>query len=269
MRTALDRSLMTRISLMRWLRKPALRLLKRVNFDFEIKHHWVGSAFLVNAYQHKGYWYHGRKREQESIDLCYKFIKSTDTVIEAGGHIGYLSVIFAALARRLVVFEPGPNNLRYLRRNLQGFQNVEITEKALANKPGRSRFYLDSLTGQNNSLLEDYKTLLDNQKLAVLSEAPSVIEVEVTTIDEIVLQQRLTPNFIKIDVEGAELNVLRGMQNTLERFKPKTFLEITENHSTVEKLLRQFGYELLDEFGGVCPKINRSGNYFAIHHSEC
>src|SRR5688500_13872274 len=140
-----------------WLRKPVLKLLKCFNRDISIRHHWVNQRLALNLYQHKGYWYYGRKREQDCVDQFYKLIGREDIGFEVGGHIGYLTQIFSSIARQVIVFEPGSNNLHYLRQNIQNSSNVELVEKAASDFNGTASFYLDPLTGQNNSLSKNYQ----------------------------------------------------------------------------------------------------------------
>src|SRR5687767_3598700 len=102
-------------------RKPVLTLLKLFNRDISIRHHWVKQRLVLNLYQHKGYWYHGKERERANIENCYRLLSGEDVVFEVGGHIGYLSQIYASIAKKVVVFEPGENNLQYLRQNTSSF----------------------------------------------------------------------------------------------------------------------------------------------------
>src|SRR5688500_15387600 len=227
---------------MSWLRKPALAMLKTFNRDISIKHHWVERPFLLNLYHHKGYWYHGRKRERDCIEFFYKLIGGDDVVFEVGGHIGYLTQIFASVAKRVVVFEPGQNNLRYLRQNLSTFRNVEIIEKAVSDENGSATFYLDPLTGQNNSLVKDYRVFSTNRLYADRTATTTETRVELVRLDDFVTQSRVYPTFIKIDVEGAELKVLQGMTSILKNQRPKLMVEVSENLLEVERLLRDHQY---------------------------
>ena len=249
---------------MSWLRKPALAMLKTFNRDISIKHHWVGTGFRLNLYHHKGYWYHGRKREKECIEFFYKLVGPKDVVFEVGGHIGYLSQIFASTARRVVVFEPGQNNLTYLRQNLSPFQNVEIVEKAVSDENGTATFYLDPLTGQNNSLVKDYHVFSTNRLYADRSATTTETLVELVRLDDYVKQAGVFPTFIKIDVEGAELKVLRGMESILRNQRPRLMVEVSENLREVEQLLREHQYILLQPNQVPIKTLETLDNVFAI-----
>ncbi len=102
-------------------RKGILPLLKFFNPGrVSIRHHYTGKKFSLDAFHHKGYWYHGKKREQATMELFGKLIKPNYTVIEIGGHIGYITNYFSHLVPngQVYVFEPGINNLPYLRKIL-------------------------------------------------------------------------------------------------------------------------------------------------------
>ena len=95
-------------------RRVALPLLAKFgNFDVTIKHHYTGDRLRLNAFKHKGYWYLGKDRERNVMSSFERLICKGDTVIEVGGHIGYVSLFFAKLAGdtgHVFVFEPGANN---------------------------------------------------------------------------------------------------------------------------------------------------------------
>lgn len=112
----------------RTLRSFVLPVLRLVNRDIKIRHHWTGHKIRLNLFRHKGYWFHGRRRELREMQAFEKLIDPLDVVAEVGGHIGYLSLWFAELTREggwVFVFEPGDNNLPYLRDNLVFIRKFE------------------------------------------------------------------------------------------------------------------------------------------------
>lgn len=97
------------------LRRIALPLLRRFNREVRITHHWTGEVFHCRLFEDKGYWYHGRARERRELETIQVLIPlGGGTVVEVGGHVGYLTLIFAHLIGpqgHVVVFEPSPLNL--------------------------------------------------------------------------------------------------------------------------------------------------------------
>ena len=197
------------------LRRIFLPLLRRFNLgDITIRHHYTGDPVRLHSFRHKGYWYHGRRREQETMLLFRRLLRPGDSVIEVGGHIGYLSLYFKWLVQsgNVFVFEPGVNNLPYIRRNVLP-RGIQLVEKAVGDRNGPETFFLESLTGQNNSFVPNFKELQYNVKNAHAG-GPAVTEVtvEMVRLDDFINTHSIKPELVKIDVEGFELTVLKGMK---------------------------------------------------------
>jgi len=262
---------MKRIYQIRFLRRLILPILGRINpGDITIHHHWTGDTFTLHSFQHKGYWYHGKKRKQETMLRYSDLIRKGDFVVEIGAHIGYVSLYFAHLigpGGQLIVFEPGPNNLPYLWKNVTSNSRISIVEKAVTDYVGSARFYVDNLTGQNSSLLEGHDALVSRKQVPhVDSSEESVIEVPCTRLDDFLLRAQLPPpSFVKIDVEGAELSVLDGMKAILGKDDIVLMVEVTENAPDVFALLRDAGFYM---FRPKKSPVNESkdmrGNIFCI-----
>lgn len=258
----------------KWLRRIILPILKRVSRDIQIRHHFTGDRFQLHSWLHKGYWYHGHNRERRSLAICQQVIKPGDTVIEVGGHIGYLSLFFSQLAGptgQVHVFEPGLNNLPYIERNIQCRPNITLVRKAVSNENGTATFYQEDLTGQNNSMVKDFDVLQRNLQNA-FEKGIQVTEVQVAVIrgDDYVAQQGITPDFIKIDVEGFEFEVLDGFRQTL-RHRPVLFVEVQRHNDQIWELLEPLGYRLFRDTMQPLTRDDvlalRTQNVFCFHPS--
>ena len=259
----------------RSLRRFFLPLLSRLDFDVAIRHHWTSDALRLNLYRHKGYWYHGRARELETMMLFEQLLSGGDFVIEVGGHIGYVSLHLwnqIAPTGRLVVFEPSPSNLPYMRKNVAAHAGIRVVESAVADYVGSATLYEEGLTGQNNSLLKSYSLLEGNRKMAYVNERLDQREVEVacTTIDDFLSRENLpAPSFIKIDVEGAEYMVLSGMQTTLRDSHVAIMVEVTERSADVFRLLKDADYRLFRPDRTPIDSVQRArGNVFCLKDSD-
>ena len=257
-----------------FLRKLVLPLLQRVmSRDIRIRHHWTGDKITLNAFKHKGYWYHGKKRELKSMALFSQLASPGDFVMEVGGHIGYISVHYAHLigaTGRLIVFEPAPCNLPYLRKNTMANPCIRIVEKAVSDFTGSAKLHVESLTGQNNSLLPNYRTFQENAKRAFVDTDQDVVEVPCITLDDFLAEEQLQPpSFIKIDVEGAELQVLKGMKIILKKNDVALMVEVTENAKEVIRLLKDAGYLIFrPDLRPVEEVKGMVGNVFCLKHSD-
>jgi FkbM family methyltransferase len=147
-------------------------------------------------------------------------IESGETVLDVGACIGDTTVPMAiktGSTGKIIAVEPHPLNIKYLKLNLADFNNVEIISKALWNEKGTVKFNVhDSLTG--HSILED-------------KERDSFIEVPSDTLDNLFGDRKI--DFAKIDVQGAEVQVLEGGNKFLETIR-KLAVE-THNRFDMEK----------------------------------
>lgn len=152
----------------------------------------------------------GESLEPGTAVVLQAILAPGDTAVDAGANIGALTLIMAASvgpAGRVIAFEPTPRCADLLRRTivLNGQQDVvHVHQLALGATPGQATLHL-GLTSGHNSLL-------------ALAESHEAVEVAVQTLDH-VLPPDSRPTLIKLDVEGAELDVLAGMAQLLVRVR--------------------------------------------------
>jgi FkbM family methyltransferase len=152
-----------------------------------------------------------------------RYLKSGDVFYDIGANIGFFTVIAARLvgpSGRVYAFEPVPDNAKGIRRNAQlnNLQNITVFEKAVSKSAGKADLLLTRHPG--GAKLSTVGTPLN-------SEMKGVVAVDVVCIDDLVTSKRLPPpSVVKVDVEGAELDVLCGMSKTVQQFKPVVICEI-------------------------------------------
>jgi FkbM family methyltransferase len=167
------------------------------------------------------------------------------TFWDVGANIG-LYTWQCALARpdsQIVSFEPDPRNLRCLERTSGAWalSHHTIMATAVAEKSGRAGFCVDELAGATGTLQCDEESF--NQRHYGM--APRRIEVETIALDDF-MRDRPPPDIIKIDVEGAELRVLRGAARLLAQHRPVLFFESFEHGADILEQLRPLGYVAWD-----------------------
>lgn len=228
-----------------------LKALRMTAFDFKLQHHWVPDARInLNSFKHKGYWFHGKNRERTTIESFYRLIKPGQTVIEVGGHIGYLTVLFQHLVGepgKVIVFEPSAQNRHYLERNVLPGRDVKVEIKAVSDHEGEADFYLEDLTGQNNSLIADYQVFQDNVERAGVKATTTVQRVQLTTLDAYCEANGLAPDFIKIDIEGAEKFAIFGSEAVIRKHRPVFMVEVTRDHDEVYAFMERMDYDVYEE----------------------
>lgn len=173
------------------------------------------------------YGWGGRLKWQ--LTLEEKFLEQLDfadkTVIDIGGYIGITTLFFARAAGaggRVVVFEPNPENCAELLFNVQlnNLNNVQLIPIGLGDKTGHLTMLVDPVYPSRGSFAADFQQQVFDQRARS-------IEVEIDTLDHQITERQLpVPDFIKIDVEGFEHQVLGGMAHTLERYRPELLIEI-------------------------------------------
>lgn len=132
-----------------------------------------------------------------------------DVVFDIGANLGAYSLLFAQWvgpAGHVYAFEPGPEARRGLARHLRlnhCGDRVTISADAVSAAPGVLRFRAAGADGDNRIVAADSVT------------GGYHIDVHATSIDAFCTTQRLAPAFIKIDAEGAELDVLKGARQTI------------------------------------------------------
>ena len=148
-------------------------------------------------------------------DLCEALLRPADVVLDIGANIGVTAHILSDFVPqgRVHAFEPGPDLFAMLQKNLQhnGVGNVTPVQCAVSDSPGTLQFLQDSAYG-----------FLTHEGPAHMTHP-----VRITTVDDYVREQGLQRvDFIKIDVEGFEPQVMRGARETLLRFRPIVYFEL-------------------------------------------
>ncbi len=238
------------------VRKIALKLLKLTAFDLNIKHHITNFNFNLNSYSHKGYWFYGKKREKNTVKNFLDIIKPNDYVLEIGGHIGYFSTLYSKLVGKegkVDVFEPSKKNLQYLKRNIKNLpenllKNVTVVEKGAGDIDGTLEFFIDPITGQNNSFVRNFEGFFQNRKFSADEKAELISEtVEVIRLDTYFKETTELPNFVKIDVEGFEWNVIDGFKETIKKSKPNIMIEIQADQERIINFFLDLNYKIFND----------------------
>lgn len=255
------------------LRRAALSALYLLRgIDVPVPHPWAGGTRArVNLFRHKGFWFHRRTREAATMAAFARLLAPGQVAFDVGAHIGWVAMQFAHLVGaggRVLAFEPGSNNLPYLRRNLARFPQARIVEQAVGAAPGEADLFEEALTGQNNALDAPYHRLAANAALNPAAARPTARTVSVTTLDAVVAGTGLVPQLVKIDVEGFELPVLEGAARLLAEHRPVLMVEVTRDQASIAALLGGLGYRLFAAGpAGIAPVARpeaMSFNVFAL-----
>ncbi|RPG05627.1 MAG: FkbM family methyltransferase, partial [Pelagibacteraceae bacterium TMED247] len=210
----------------------------------------------------------GKVWEPHMHEVFKEYIKKDDVVLEAGCHIGSHSVLLSMLCGKLILFEPMPYSAKLLEKNLKvnGLDNFILYEDGLSDKEGVTYFDYSPKGNPGASALEDGSHKKDEEGKSsdnnILFNQEGRIEVDLMTIDSLGLDRL---DFIKLDIEGSEEDVIRGAFNTIEKFKPIITLEIYSDHnggSSFENAVDKFSN--LINLGYSCQRIKDSPDYLFL-----
>ncbi len=252
------------------LKRTFLCLFSRFNpGDITVKHYMTGERFHLHSFYHRSYWFHGKHREADTMQMFARLISPGSCIIDIGGHIGYVAQYFSSLAGSngsVYVFEPAPNNLHYLQKNVANNPNITLVPKAVGSANGRKKMFVESITGQNCSFLYDYVVRRNAERSGMAGPKVYDTEVDVVALDGFVLDANVSPDFVKIDVEGFEWEVLQGAARTLDRVKPMLMVEMRANKERVLTHLTQKGYVVFDPQMKMINDVEEcEGNVFCLH----
>jgi len=146
--------------------------------------------------------------EEFEVGLLPDKIKEGDTVVDVGANIGYYTILFSKLVGdmgRVFAFEPDPVNFAILKKNiaLNNCANVVLEQKAVSNKSGKLTLYINDENRGDHRIYDS-------------GDERKTVEIEVTRLDDYV---KSPINFLKMDVQGAEIFVLEGAEQTLQKSK--------------------------------------------------
>jgi len=165
-------------------------------------------------------------------------VKTKDVVFDIGAHVGYYTLLAGKKASqgKVVAFEADLANQQLLMQNikLNKLNNVTLVAKAIADKKGKVTFYQSQSSSGDHSLLDSGKET-------------KAVTVEATTLDLQAQEIGQIPNILKIDVEGAELTVLKGAEKLLKNKKLRTiFLELSSLTTIAQtiNILTKAGFSL-------------------------
>jgi FkbM family methyltransferase len=161
-------------------------------------------------------------------------IRPRDVVYDIGANVGFFTVLAARLvgpAGAVIAFEPLPETASAARRNadLNGFTHVTVLTIAAGKRGGVAKLEL-----------REESTWA---RLADQSTTGPTVDVEIVAIDDLVEAGTIRPpNVAKIDVEGAELDVIEGMRRTIAAHRPVILCEMHGKNAAFASLMESFGY---------------------------
>jgi FkbM family methyltransferase len=186
-------------------------------------------------------------------EIYFKHVKieQGDVVIDAGANIGAFSIISSLMTGEnglVISFEPDPFNIEFLdwNKDINNLNNINIIKKALWFKKEYLNFYVNKLCPAASSLYSGHA---------------KQIMVECDALDNILLDLKLENRniFLKMDIEGAEVEAMRGMEKLLRYPKLKGVIaayhkipkgdNFIKTYTLIEPVLEESGFKVVNEDG--------------------
>jgi FkbM family methyltransferase len=185
--------------------------------------------------------------ETRELAFAEGFFRPGMTVLDIGAHQGLYTLLAARCVRpsgRVFSFEPSPRERRALRLNLaiNFCDNVAIQPLALGSNEATADLYV----------VDEYNTGYNSLRPPNVPQPTRAVPVKVDTLDHWLAEKHIDRvDFIKLDVEGAELSVLRGASKSLVLLRPVLLVEVAQIRTSawgyhaieIVRFMQNIGYE--------------------------
>jgi FkbM family methyltransferase len=197
-----------------------------------------------------------------------RHLQSGNVFYDIGANMGFFSLIAAKLVGPtgfVNAFEPVAENATSIRENvhLNGFSNINTCEVAVGSASGQAELLLTDWDGGSTLASSSVKP----------SEPVSRRSVRVVALDDFIAEKNLRPpNFVKIDVEGLELEVMQGMTKTIGTAKPVLLYEVDDGDrekfmsrwDALDKYVEDLGYEIVRLEDSYANRVWNVGHTLAL-----
>lgn len=211
--------------------------------------------------------------EEDLTKIFFNYLKKGKTFLDVGSHIGYYSVLASKIVGsrgKIYAFEPTPSTFDLLVNNTKNSPNINCYPFAAWS---RSKDLVFRDYGQFYSGCNSFTEARMPQKYLQKSQ-PTIRKVRAISLDEFCKTHKVRPDFIKIDAESAEFEVLTGMKSTIKKFRPIITIEIGDTQINPKKgtksciyMLEKLGYTAYDMHDGAIKKHILQKSYHLIYNN--
>ena len=220
------------------------------NYDISKPAEWDGLKFMtdcdafhfsISHGSQQPYW-QGRYPRDSEWNIITTYVKETKrnkTFLDIGGHIGTMAIPFSKVYNKVCSFEPCTTNYSLLLENitLNNVNNIDTQNVAISDHKSKVNVFRHD---EHNSGCYAIQDDING-------------EVECVTLDSLGLTDI---DFIKIDVQGSEMNVIRGALETIKRYKPLLMIEASNekqdfvaDKDIIVEFLSGLGYNMYHDNG--------------------
>jgi FkbM family methyltransferase len=163
--------------------------------------------------------------EWEEREWLFSELKSTDVFYDIGANIGFFTLLAAEKCKAVVAFEPAADTFTLLKDNVtlnESLKNIQLINAAASDQEGTQDIYVltNGKDAWNSMVVKPTE-----------EEAYRVDRITTVNVDAMVGSGKIpAPHIVKIDVEGWEQHVLRGLEKTIAAHHPTMLIEFTESN---------------------------------------
>lgn len=203
------------------------------------------TSCIAESMYYNGYW------EKNSTKLVKKIVRKGDVVFDIGANIGYYSCILSRLVGNkghIYCFEPISKYVKRLKDNIKvnDLRNITVVKKVVSDICVPQKLQVGPSSARTFCGLGEYN---------------HTEVVESITLDKYITEENgiRRVDFVKIDVDGFEIEIISGAEDTLRKYKPIMLVEfcpeaqekVGNTTGDLLKLLQSFGYSLYSEYTGI------------------
>lgn len=188
-----------------------------------------------------------RRRFREEQRFIRELLRPGALCFDVGANIGEKSEAFLAAGMRVVAFEPQPDCMAELKARCGHYRNIQCVPKAVSSRAGHAQLHVDPGSSALSSL-----------KAGWTDTAAQAITVQTTTLSD-AIQQHGRPDYCKVDVEGWEIEVFRGLDRPIPIISFEYHLRDEDIDSVFECLSQ------LQRFGDFQLNVSQPDPFRLIH----
>lgn len=208
----------------------------------------------INEFTQAGYYF--GKIDNNLVD---RIKKGGGIYIDIGSNIGIYSIFASAFFEKVYSFEPSKFTFKIQLNNIElnHIKNIDVINYGLSSVEGNGDLRINKFNNGGNSL--------ENLGAEVSSE---IEKVKLTTLDSFFIDKCLDQiDLIKIDIEGHEIEAIKGGCNLLSKFKPLIYCEVASNKEYLAQLIKNLplGYEAFNAIGMIKISANDESIPFDVY----
>tara|TARA_B110000977_G_scaffold196706_1_gene277652 strand:+ start:1536 stop:2474 length:939 start_codon:yes stop_codon:yes gene_type:complete len=226
-----------------------VRYIKKPNYNFYWKINLLNNKSILTRVgdNHDNSWdfaisykWHdiGLSKIEKIID---EFYENNGLFIDIGSNMGLRSLTYLSNNKKCLLFEPNIDLHKFNEElfRINNFSNYELSNLCLSDSKRKDKMYISSST---------YMSSLD-KKIAKQDNIIDEREIELTTLDDYLINNKEIVYNLKVDVEGHEFAVIKGAQKTIKKHQPTLLIEIldqTENRKNICNFLYELNYNVYE-----------------------